>query len=123
MLREVKSEMPIELWNRIEEKLVFHPLGKKEVAGIAELLIAESSDRLFQERGIRYGFDSTLVAYLVANGGYDATLGARPMRHMVQRVVEGAIANAILHGRVHGGEGLLVRVEDDKVVVDVSQLP
>ena len=121
VLESVKSELPLELWNRIEEKLLFHPLGKKEVASIARLLIAESSERLGQDRDIRYDVEESLIDYLVDTGGYDATLGARPMRQIIQRVVEGAIASAILRGEVHGGDTLSVDIENKELVVRVVE--
>ena len=123
VLDTVKSELPLELWNRIEEKLVYHPLGKEEVGGIARLILRESSDRLFEERGIRYGYDEELISYLVDSGGYDATLGARPMRQVVQRQVEGAIASAILQGKVHGGESMLVGVVEGRISVRLAEAP
>ena len=119
VLDTVKTELPLELWNRIEEKLIFHPLGKVEVAAIARLLIKESSDRLGEDRDIRYEVDEGLIQHLVEKGGYDATLGARPMRQLIQRVVEGAIASAILRGEVHGGDTITVTVEAGAVQVEV----
>ncbi|HEX4622623.1 MAG TPA: ATP-dependent Clp protease ATP-binding subunit, partial [Myxococcaceae bacterium] len=76
----VRSALPPELWNRIDERLVFAPLSEADVARIAELLLAESSRRLAEEKGIAYVAGRDVVAHLLRSGGFDPSLGARPMR-------------------------------------------
>jgi ATP-dependent Clp protease ATP-binding subunit ClpC len=79
------------------------------VARIAELLLADSSRRLWHERRIAFRCGPGLVEHLIASGGYQAALGARPMRQVIQRVVESPLADEILAGRVKSGETLLAR--------------
>ena len=83
-----KEAFPIELWNRIEERLVFDPLTQEQVAAITKLLAAKSSARLEKERGIRYELEQEAIGYLIEHGGFDVKLGARPMRNTIQRLVE-----------------------------------
>ncbi|GMV44274.1 MAG: hypothetical protein AMXMBFR64_59900 [Myxococcales bacterium] len=95
--------LPPELWNRIDEKLVFQPLTRADVVAITRLLLADSSRRLEREKRIRYEADESVVSYLIDHGGWDARYGARPMRHTVQRLVEAAVAEAILRGGLREG--------------------
>jgi ATP-dependent Clp protease ATP-binding subunit ClpC len=104
-----RKAMPPELWNRIDERCAFRPLKEIEVAKIANLLLAESSKRLKTEKGIAYEASDEVITHLLKSGGFDPSLGARPMRQTVQRLVEGPLAEKILAGDF--AEGDLVRVE------------
>ena len=97
------------------------PSLERAVGDIARLLVRESSDRLSSDRGIHYEVTSEVIEYLVDRGGYDASLGARPMRQLVQRLVEGAIASAILRGVVHQGEKVQVDLEEGELIVRVLE--
>src|SRR5262249_5673502 len=110
VLAAARRAFPIELWNRIEEPLVFAPLGAAEVAEVARRLARASSQRLERERGIRFELDDRAVRYLLANGGFDRELGARPMRAALGRLVEAPLAEAILAGEVNPGDAVRVRV-------------
>lgn len=106
-----RKALPPELWNRIDERCAFKPLREIEVAKIANLLLAESSKRLETEKGIRYEANAGVVDHLLKSGGFDPTLGARPMRQTVQRLVEGPLAERILAGDFEQGDTVLVQVE------------
>ncbi|MFO0728342.1 MAG: ATP-dependent Clp protease ATP-binding subunit [Myxococcota bacterium] len=110
ILDTAKREIAPELWARIEDRLVFLPLEAAEVRRIAARLAQASSDRLYKERGIRFELDDLAIDYLVQQGGYDAALGARPMRQILARLVEGPIAARILEGRLHADESVTVSV-------------
>jgi ATP-dependent Clp protease ATP-binding subunit ClpC len=104
-----RRSLPPELWNRIDERCAFKPLREIEVAKIATLLLAESSKRLQSEKGITYEATEEVVSHLLKSGGFDPSLGARPMRQTVQRLVEGPLAERILAGDFADGDR--VRVE------------
>ena len=108
-----------ELWNRIQERLVFMPLGTAEVARIAEMQLEDSSKRLESERQISFTWSPDVIDHLIANGGFDPEMGARPMRRTIERLVESAIADRILMGEARAGDRLEVRVEGDSVVAHV----
>src|SRR6266568_4009358 len=110
-LAAARAALPPELWNRLDERVFFAPLGRDEVKRIALLLLAQSSDRLFAERKIRFQAGDDVAEHLLDHGGFDPTLGARPMRGAVQRLVEAPLADAILQGRVAPGEVVRVRVD------------
>ena len=105
-----RKALPPELWNRIDERLPFRPLAEVEVARIATLLLEESSKRLASEKGIQYVADDSVVGHLLRSGGFDPQLGARPMRQVVQRLVEGPLAERILAGDFATGDRVRVAV-------------
>lgn len=110
-----------ELWNRIDEKLVFLPLERDEIASIAKLQLEDSKSRLFDESGITLEFSATIIDFLIDHGGFDPELGARPMRQTIQRLIEGAVARLILSGEVTRGGAMRVEVQDDEVICIKSE--
>ena len=105
-----RKALPPELWNRIDERCAFRPLEKAEVARIARLLLQQSAERLKAEKGVHYAVDDEVVAHLLASGGYDPALGARPMRQTVQRLVEGPLAERLLAGEFAEGDAVQIGV-------------
>jgi ATP-dependent Clp protease ATP-binding subunit ClpC len=110
-VQAARGALPPELWNRIDERLAFPALSREDVARVASLLLRQSSDRLAAERRIRYFAGEDVVEHLLANGGFDPALGARPVRGAVQRLVEGPIAERILAGELVDGDELEVAAE------------
>ena len=113
-----RKGLPPELWNRIDERCAFRPLREGEVAQIATLLLAESSQRLANEKGIAYVADGDVVTHLLKSGGFDPRLGARPMRQTVQRLVEGPLAERILAGEFGSGDRIRVAVRLGSLAFD-----
>jgi ATP-dependent Clp protease ATP-binding subunit ClpC len=111
IVEAARAAVPPELWNRLDERVVFAPLSRDHVARVARLLLAESSRRLEAERRIRFAATEDAVLHLLEHGGWDATLGARPMRGAVQRLVEAPLAERILAGELGAGDEVLVDVE------------
>jgi ATP-dependent Clp protease ATP-binding subunit ClpC len=120
-LETARAAFPVELWNRIEAPLVLHPLSNAELATICQRLVKASSERLFRERGIRFRLDDRACRHVVALCGRDATLGARPLRHVLTRIVESRIADAILRGQVRAGMLVEVSTEADELVLSTSR--
>ena len=109
-----------ELWNRFDETLVFEPLTRDQVERIAHLKLQQSSRRLLDEKGIAFTATPAVIDFLIEHGGYDRKLGARPLRRSMERYVEGPIAELILQGAVEPPADVLVDVESDELVFDVS---
>jgi ATP-dependent Clp protease ATP-binding subunit ClpC len=107
-LELARASFPPELWARFDERLVFAALSRDEVARVAQLLLAESSRKLWEERRIGFRTGPGLIDALVAAGGYVPSLGARPLQKTIERLVESPLADRILAGTVRSGERLLV---------------
>ncbi len=115
-----RKALPPELWNRIDERLPFRPLREVEVARIATLLLAESSKRLATERGIEYVAGEDVVGHLLRSGGFDPRLGARPMRQVVQRLVEAPLAERILSGEFVAGDRVRVALRGRELAFQIE---
>jgi ATP-dependent Clp protease ATP-binding subunit ClpC len=120
VISTVRGSLPPELWNRIDEVLVFEPLEKRDVVEIASHMLRSVEKRMLRETDISFEFDDAFAECLADLGGFDPELGARPMRRLVQRLVEGPIAKLILEGVARLGdtiEGFVNRGEPDFKVI------
>jgi ATP-dependent Clp protease ATP-binding subunit ClpC len=115
-----RSSMPPELWNRIDEPIVFAPLAREDLREIARRMLADSFARLRAERGVSLTAGAALVEHLLDQGGYDPSLGARPMRRAIARLVEAPVADAVLRGMLSTGDEGVVDTREGKVEVLVT---
>ena len=100
-----------EFLNRIDDIVVFHPLGMAQIEKIVDIQLADVRRRLAKER-------MTLTIeprakQLLAEGGLDPVFGARPLKRLIQREVVDAIACAIIDGRVREGDEVKIDVDED----------
>ncbi|MGK0361187.1 MAG: ATP-dependent Clp protease ATP-binding subunit ClpC [Bradymonadia bacterium] len=112
-LAKARETFPPELYNRIECRLVFHPLTQPQIATIAHLIATERSSILAEQRGISFELTKAAVSWLIESGGFDESLGARPMRQTIAREVESLIARHILSGELARGAHVIVDQLDD----------
>jgi ATP-dependent Clp protease ATP-binding subunit ClpC len=92
----VRSALPPELFNRIDEPLYFFPLSEHDVAEIARRMVAAVAEVVQAEHGVRVEVHASAITALLGSGGFDRQLGARPMRRTVGRLVEAPLARALL---------------------------
>ncbi len=113
-----RAALPPELYNRLDEVLAFPPLTREDVAEVARRMLVALGMELEAARGVRLDASEAAVGALLEAGGFDAELGARPMRRAIARLVEAPIAELILRGEIARGDVATVDVEDGKLVVD-----
>lgn len=121
-LERARRAFSPELWARIPEKLVFHPLTRDEAMEVARRMVESSSHRLQSERGIRFRLDGPALRHVLDRGGWDPEQGARPLRAALARLVESTIARRILEGRLHADEEVWVTVRDGALCFQVGDL-
>ena len=113
IMGEVKNIFRPEFLNRVDEIIVFHALEQAEIDAIAALLLRQVCARL-EERGIRLDVDESALQ-LVSRAGYDIQFGARPLRRAIQRMVEDALSEEILLGRIRLGDHVRVAAEGEQL--------
>lgn len=108
-----------EFINRIDESVVFHPLGREQIRAIAEIQIDFLRRRLLQKE---LGLELTeqAMSYL-ANSGFDVTYGARPLKRTIQTVLENPLAQNILKGKYMPEDIILVDCKDNRLIFDVRK--
>ncbi|MFC0228534.1 ATP-dependent chaperone ClpB [Serratia aquatilis] len=103
-----------EFINRIDEVVVFHPLGQKHIAQIAKIQLARLYKRL-EERGYEVSITEPALE-LLGKTGYDPVYGARPLKRAIQQEIENPLAQQILSGKLIPGKPVTLDVENDHIV-------
>ena len=120
VMNEVKQIFKPEFLNRIDETLVFHTLQKDEIAKIAGLLLEELTKRCEDQLSIEVSFKDSVRKWL-AETGYDAKYGARPLKRVIQNKLEDPMADEILSGKIKNGDHVDVKVVNGKVKISVRE--
>jgi ATP-dependent Clp protease ATP-binding subunit ClpC len=118
VLAAARAALPPELWNRIDEPLVFGPLARAEVAEVARRMLASSFAKLSEEQGVFATASDSLVDLLLDDGGYDAALGARPMRRAIARLVEAPLAESVLRGELRRDDRVTLSAHDGALRIE-----
>ena len=100
-----------EFLNRVDDVVVFHPLSRDQIIGIAEIQLQILKQRL-ADVDIGLQFDRDALEFLV-EVGYDPVYGARPLKRAIQRYVENPLAQDILAGRYKAGDKVVMHREED----------
>ena len=111
-----------EFLNRIDDIVVFHPLGMEQIEQIVDIQLADVRRRMAKERMTLA--ITPAAKQMLAVGGLDPVFGARPLKRLIQREVVDAIARAIIDGRVREGDEVTVDVDaqNNFVVADVEDV-
>lgn len=116
MLDEIKRIFKPEFLNRIDEQLIFHPLGRAELMKIIDILLSDVKKRL-AEKNIGLEISPAAKNKLV-EAGTDFKYGARPLRRSLQKMVEDEIAEQLLAGKFKTGDIIYIRKTDGNLVFD-----
>lgn len=102
-----------EFINRIDETVVFHPLGKENIRAIASIQLERLAKRM-ETRGYELVFTDALLDF-IAEVGYDPIYGARPLKRAIQQEIENSLAQQVLSGQLLSGKVVTVDYVDGKV--------
>ncbi|SDX37563.1 ATP-dependent chaperone ClpB [Marinobacter mobilis] len=103
-----------EFINRVDEVVVFHPLGGEQIHGIAKVQIELLSRRL-KDQDMVLALDESAMN-LLAEVGYDPVYGARPLKRAIQRMIENPLAQRLLQGDFVPGDTIRATVQDHALV-------
>jgi ATP-dependent Clp protease ATP-binding subunit ClpC len=108
-IRAAKAGLTPELYNRIDEVLVYEPLTRAGVFDIATRLLVKLGRSVVDTHQIDLSWEAAAVEVLLEQGGFEPELGARPMKRAIARLVEAPLAELLLSGEVRGGDRLVIR--------------
>lgn len=121
VMNSVNQHFRPEFVNRIDEIVVFHPLGQEQMAGIADIQLSRLRKRL-QERDMDIVLSDEAMTQLVAVG-YDPVYGARPLKRAIQQEIENPLSVKLLSGEFVAGDTIKVDVDaEDKLTFDKLRL-
>nr|WP_313378850.1 ATP-dependent chaperone ClpB [Moraxella sp.] len=109
VMNSVNQHFRPEFINRIDEIVVFHPLGQEQMAGIADIQLSRLRKRL-QERDMNIVLSDEAMSQLVAVG-YDPVYGARPLKRAIQQEIENPLSVKLLSGEFVAGDTIKVDVD------------
>lgn len=109
VMNSVNQHFRPEFVNRIDEIVVFHPLGQEQMAGIADIQLSRLRKRL-QERDMDIVLSDEAMTQLVAVG-YDPVYGARPLKRAIQQAIENPLSVKLLSGEFVAGDTIKVDVD------------
>ncbi|MEK7624046.1 MAG: AAA family ATPase, partial [Patescibacteria group bacterium] len=117
VMEALKNHFKPEFLNRIDEIIVFHPLDPKQIRQIVDLQLAQVTKRLLEQK-ITLEVTDKAKDWL-GKKGYDANLGARPLKRVIQTELLDPLSLLIIEGKVHDGSTVEVTVEKNTLVLNV----
>jgi ATP-dependent Clp protease ATP-binding subunit ClpC len=125
LLGELKKTFRPEFLNRIDGVVVFHSLSKEHIRQIVDLMLGKVAQQL-QEKGVKLQVTDA-AKDLLGEKGYDQTFGARPLRRVIQNLVEDQLSEMLLRGEFSAGDTVLLDCgEGERIVartVSLAQQP
>ncbi len=115
LLEELKKSFRPEFLNRIDGVVVFHALTKEDIRKIVDLMLAQVSKQL-EEKGIKLQVTAAAKDFL-GEKGYDEVFGARPLRRVIQDMVEDKLSESLLRGEFRAEDTAIVDLEKGEIVV------
>ena len=113
----VKRHFRPEFLNRIDEMIVFHPLTEEDLKEIVTILMSDVTKRL-EERDLQLEISPEAMQLLVKEGS-DFTMGARPLKRAIQRLIEDPVSDLILKGDAKEGKIIKADAKDNNLVVSI----
>ena len=113
----VKRHFRPEFLNRIDEMIVFHPLTEEDLKEIVTILMSDVTKRL-EERDLHLEITTEAMKLLVKEGS-DFTMGARPLKRAIQRLIEDPVSDLILKGDAKKGKIIKADAKDNDLVVSI----
>jgi ATP-dependent Clp protease ATP-binding subunit ClpC len=115
LLDKLKKRFKPEFLNRIDGQVVFHPLTREQIRQIVDLMLGNVNKQL-AEKQIKLQVTDTTKDFL-GEKGYDEVYGARPLRRVIQNLIEDRLSEDLLRGRFRAGDSIIIDLEGEEIVV------
>ena len=120
VLDQLKKTFRPEFLNRIDAIVVFRALTKEQIRQIVDLMLAQVQERLDEHEVTLEATEEAME--LLAKEGYDPHFGARPLRRVIQTMIEDPLSEAILAGEFEAGDTVLLEVEEGEIKLRTKEL-
>ena len=112
---ELKNYFKPEFINRLDDIIIFNPLGLNELKGIVSIMFKDLELAL-ANRGIKASLDESAIK-LISDAGFDPVYGARPLRRALYELVEDKIADEILRENIASGDEIIITASGDEIII------
>ncbi|MCA9626627.1 MAG: ATP-dependent Clp protease ATP-binding subunit, partial [Myxococcales bacterium] len=113
VISAARAALAPELFNRFDEVLAFRALERDDVREIARRLLMQLGTHLLTERGLKLEMEEEALDVLLDAGGFDPSLGARPMRRSIARLIEAPLAELLLEGALGEGDTVMLLADPE----------
>jgi ATP-dependent Clp protease ATP-binding subunit ClpC len=120
VLEEMKKTFRPEFLNRIDGVVVFHALTQEHIRQIVELMLSQIEAQL-KEKDMKLETTDTAKDFL-GEKGYDPAFGARPLRRVIEHMVEDPLSEALLEGRFHSGDTIQIDCQNGEIILNSAAL-
>jgi ATP-dependent Clp protease ATP-binding subunit ClpC len=120
ILASLRKTFSPEFINRLDEVIVFNPLGKEELRAIVDILLLDVNLTL-QERGLAVEVSDEAKEWLLERAGIDPSTGARPLRRSIQRHVQDAVSEVLISRHGEDTELIFITVADDELELEPQE--
>jgi ATP-dependent Clp protease ATP-binding subunit ClpB len=117
-LDALRSHFKPEFLNRIDETIIFHNLSQEQLGKIVDIQVERLARRL-AEKNIDLVLSQSAKTF-VAEKGYDPVYGARPLKRVIQKVIENELSLEILNGTIREGDRVSAERKGDRIVFKVA---
>jgi ATP-dependent Clp protease ATP-binding subunit ClpB len=117
VMDELKLHFKPEFLNRLDDIVIFNPLGQEEIKEIVDIMMSSLKEKLL-ERDIEITLSEN-AKELIAHAGFDPVYGARPLKRAIYEMVEDKVADMILEEKITEGSKIFVDAQDDRIVIKV----
>ena len=112
---ELKNYFKPEFINRLDDIIIFNPLGLTELKGIVSIMFKDLELAL-ANRGIKASLDESAIK-LISDAGFDPVYGARPLRRALYELVEDKISDEILRENIASGDEIIITASGDEIII------
>lgn len=112
---ELKNYFKPEFINRLDDIIIFNPLGQTQLCNIVDIMFKDLQ-AVLNNRGIKANLDES-AKELIAKAGFEPVYGARPLRRALYELVEDKLANMILKGELESGDDIKISAKDDEIII------
>lgn len=112
---ELKNYFKPEFINRLDDIIIFNPLGQAQLCNIVDIMFKDLQ-AVLNNRGIKANLDES-AKELIAKAGFEPVYGARPLRRALYELVEDKLANMILKGELENGDDIKISAKDDEIII------
>ena len=120
VMDSVKELFKPEFLNRLDDIIVFRSLGEEQVLEIADLMLKELKDRVFENSNIKLTYGVKLKRF-ISEKGFDKKFGARPLRRAIQQYIEDPLSEMLLSGELKKGDTVSLSVPGENIKFTVKQ--
>ena len=113
---ELKNYFKPEFINRLDDIIIFNPLGQAQLCNIVEIMFKDLQ-AVLNNRGIKASLDEK-AKELIAKAGFEPVYGARPLRRALYDLVEDKLADMILKGELESGDDIKISANNDEIIIN-----